>query len=323
MSDSSNTTSPTFAVIIPVHNNREFLARTLQSVHTQTRPADEIIVVDDRSTDGSADLAREFGIEQVLASRDVGATAARNTGAAAALSDWLVFLDADDLWYPQRLERTEQIINSTTGSDDAILYHFDHVDPEGDEIHRRDQAKHPAGVGAEPVQGLTATDFLEWYASRHIFPGMSACAIKRQAWERVGGMDETQTRRHDLEIFFRLLSTGSTFSYDPCSSSAYRGGRAGNLSSNPVPRESFHLRALELNASTFEGRAGELMKQMLRVVALKYLGVAVTDGNQQDVADAIERAEPHLTGTSRWTMKLAQMAPGLAGRLVRLRRRLR
>lgn len=96
--------SPPFSVIIPAFNAAPTLARAIESVRAQSWPAHEILVVDDGSTDASADVARRFGAAvRLIQQPNGGVSSARNAGAAAATGDWLAFLDADDWYAPDRL----------------------------------------------------------------------------------------------------------------------------------------------------------------------------------------------------------------------------
>jgi glycosyltransferase involved in cell wall biosynthesis len=94
----------TISVIIPVYNGAPYLAEALRSVQAQRIPASEIIVVDDGSTDGTADLVGTvFPAVRYLHQDNAGAGAARNRGVAAATGVFLAFLDADDLWLEDKL----------------------------------------------------------------------------------------------------------------------------------------------------------------------------------------------------------------------------
>ena len=100
------------AVVVPVHNGADTLADCLQALRAQSLPksAFEIIVVDDGSTDASAEIARSFGVRLIL-QRNGGAASARNTGAIAARARWLAFTDADAIpsrnWLKLLLKRAE------------------------------------------------------------------------------------------------------------------------------------------------------------------------------------------------------------------------
>lgn len=93
------------SVIIPSYNSASILPEAIESVLSQSVAVDEIIVVDDGSTDDTAVVCRRFGrLVRCLRQENAGASAARNTGIAASHGDWLAFLDADDLWEPTKLE---------------------------------------------------------------------------------------------------------------------------------------------------------------------------------------------------------------------------
>src|SRR5512143_2667670 len=97
--------SPRFSVIIPAFNAASTLARAIESVRAQSWPAHEIIVVDDGSSDATAEVARQFGeAVRLIRQANSGVSVARNMGAAAATGDWLAFLDADDSYAPDRIK---------------------------------------------------------------------------------------------------------------------------------------------------------------------------------------------------------------------------
>ena len=99
------------SVVIPFHNCEAYLAEAIQSVLDQGHAPLELIVVDDGSTDGSAAVARRVGAAEhpagvavhYLWQEQQGAGAARNRGAAAARGEYVAFLDADDLWTPEKI----------------------------------------------------------------------------------------------------------------------------------------------------------------------------------------------------------------------------
>src|SRR2546422_3447261 len=97
-------TPPSVSVVIPVYNGERYLADAIQSVLDQTYQNFEVIVVDDGSTDGSAEVAQRFGEAiRYVHQANGGACKARNTGIAVARGVYLAFLDHDDLWLPDKL----------------------------------------------------------------------------------------------------------------------------------------------------------------------------------------------------------------------------
>nr|QNO46831.1 hypothetical protein CHONIPKK_00004 [Methanosarcinales archaeon ANME-2c ERB4] len=110
--------SPTFSVIIPVYNGAGTIQQAIQSVLNQNYPAHELIVVDDGSTDSTADEVAVFGDRiRYLYQENAGVSAARNAGAQAATGEWLAFLDADDWYYPDRLRWHAELIQKGSNLD--------------------------------------------------------------------------------------------------------------------------------------------------------------------------------------------------------------
>ena len=97
---------PSISVIVPVFNGERYLREAIQSILAQHCPASEVIVIDDGSTDESAQLARGFGAPvRVISQSNRGPGAARNAGVRESTGEFLAFLDADDIWRPSKLTR--------------------------------------------------------------------------------------------------------------------------------------------------------------------------------------------------------------------------
>ena len=97
---------PNVSVIIPAYNAAQYIRETLDSVLAQTYRDREILVVDDGSTDDTLDVLRSYGDQIVLLRQDnEGPAAARNLAAKRAKGTWLAFVDSDDIWLPEKLER--------------------------------------------------------------------------------------------------------------------------------------------------------------------------------------------------------------------------
>ncbi len=110
---------PTISVVVPSHNSCATILRSLQSVYAQTVPAHEIVVVDDGSSDGTAEQVMEKHPDaRVLHQPQSGPGPARNNGALHARGEWVAFLDADDVWLPDHLER---LSDATRAFPDVLL----------------------------------------------------------------------------------------------------------------------------------------------------------------------------------------------------------
>src|SRR5688500_3318505 len=94
------------SVIIPNHNYVHYLREAIDGVINQTYPDIEIIVVDDGSTDGSREILKSYGERIVsICQNNQGVSAARNNGVRSSRGQYVAFLDADDSWLPEKIER--------------------------------------------------------------------------------------------------------------------------------------------------------------------------------------------------------------------------
>lgn len=98
------------SVVIPAYNAEAFLGDAIESVHAQTLAVLETIVVDDGSTDRTSSIAVSLNA-RVIRQDNGGASAARNAGIRAATGQWIAFLDADDIWEPEKIECQYEMIN--------------------------------------------------------------------------------------------------------------------------------------------------------------------------------------------------------------------
>ena len=189
------------SVIIPAYNAEKWLRSSVESVKKQSRPADEIIIVDDGSTDGTPGLCRELG-EQIRYMRRVngGLSAARNSGVAMAKGDWFLFLDADDALYPDALE---MLSSKAQSSGAEVVYGF--VLQRGETLLGTKLHSLPYAVGAPPHPA--AATF--WWTPI----STAGCAlISRGLNEKIGGFDEAFRQVEDAEYWLRCGVT-TTFAH--------------------------------------------------------------------------------------------------------------
>ena len=117
--------SVTVSVVIPCYNGAAFLRETLESAMAQTHQALEVIVVDDGSTDDSGAIAETFGSPvRVIYQANQGESIARNRAISEAKGDWIAFLDADDLWEPNKLEKQLEAAGSDFKAVHTNVYTF-------------------------------------------------------------------------------------------------------------------------------------------------------------------------------------------------------
>lgn len=194
----------TIAAVMPAYNRQELVGRAIESILAQSRPADRIIVVDDGSTDGTAERVERFGsaVTCVRQSNGGGASA-RNRGVAAADTDWVAFLDSDDLWEPDHLARLEAAIGATRGR--ADLYFADTRRPAEEGGERLWQL---AGFDPEAPWQL-ADDASEWVLMARQPMMLQSAVVRRERFLALGGLRVDLVRRHDTDLFLRMGLGGS------------------------------------------------------------------------------------------------------------------
>jgi glycosyltransferase involved in cell wall biosynthesis len=296
------------SAVIPCYNASRWIGAALASVAGQQAPVHEILVVDDGSTDDSLRTIEQTGIEvRLLHTRRAGGAAARNAALQAATGDAVAFLDADDVWYPDHLSRAVALLRD----DVAYLAHYDRL--------RLDGTIEPLPTFwpiGEPTRNLTSADFLRLFRG-HQFFGLGSLLARRDVLLAVGGFDEAFTRRHDLELFLRLVA-GRTFCFDPRAAYAYREDTPGSLSSHRPSRELFFLRALLKNRASLEG---EDLRALIRLGARRALSHAYSSGTAADRRAAQEVAVHHLSASDRAVFTAAAICPPLFGLINRTRQR--
>lgn len=191
--------SPRICAIIPAHNSQATLARALDSVRAQTLPVSQTIVIDDASSDATADVARNYqglNVEVVRLDKNVGAAGARNCGVTAARTELVAFLDADDEWLPTKLEKQAAVI---TGNKKVSF-----VSCGSDLIS-------PAGVNTGDIYrgGGVVTGNLAWKAllSDNYITTPSVLVWRRELL-KAGGFNRSLKIAEDQDMWIRLAESG-------------------------------------------------------------------------------------------------------------------
>jgi glycosyltransferase involved in cell wall biosynthesis len=147
------------SVILPVFDGELYLAEAIESVLAQTHPPQEIIVVDDGSTDGSSRIAQKYAERQsnvrCFRQPNRGIGSARNHGVSEARGDYLAFLDADDLWPADRLALQRAVFDQTPGVDLVFGHVTQFVSPDLSDEERREIL-----CPSDPMPGYLATTLL-------------------------------------------------------------------------------------------------------------------------------------------------------------------
>jgi glycosyltransferase involved in cell wall biosynthesis len=236
------------SIIVPCYNAREHLAETLESALVQTYPYTEIIVVDDGSTDGTADLIRSYG-NRVIAEfgPNRGASAARNRGTALAGGAFIQYLDADDLLTPDAIERRVTALEET-GADVAYSdwQKLVEVEPGVFVVHDRI---------ARRIEDVHAD--IEIALITHFWAPPAALTYRRTLVDRIGGWKEWLPVIQDARFLQDAGLVGGRFAHAPGIGARYRVHRGASLSrrSSLAFVLDVFRNACDLQA-TFEARGG-------------------------------------------------------------------
>ena len=181
----------TISVVIPTYNHSKYLAEAISSILSQTRPADEIIVIDDGSTDGSAIVATQFPNVQLIRQENQGTSAARNAGLQRCTSSHIVFLDADDLLLPKALEWGA--IYAAQHFDCSFVYgaHRDFVN----DGRGCDNSNHYCPIYGDPHLALMRRNLIRMQGS---------AIFRRDCLLEIGGYDTTLEVAEDYDLYLRL-----------------------------------------------------------------------------------------------------------------------
>jgi glycosyltransferase involved in cell wall biosynthesis len=180
---------PTVSCVIPVYNAEPYIAEALDSVCRQSHPVLEIIVIDDGSTDGTADVVRRFPADvRYVRQENAGHAVARNVGQGMTRGDFVAFLDADDVWEPEKIARQLDAFRRRPELGYCVTMIQNFVEG-ADCVRRSLPPEHPK---AKPLPGYCC----------------STVMIAQSAFEKVGLYDTAWRHADDTEWFLRAAERG-------------------------------------------------------------------------------------------------------------------
>lgn len=224
---------PTVSVIIPCFKHAQYLKQAVESVHAQTYPNVETVVIDDGSPDNTAEVAAQFG-DRITYHRqqNAGLSAARNKGIALARGEYLVFLDADDWLQPFAISQAMERLRDPEF--DVACTGWIDVDPQGQPLAEMN----PAALAPDPFHVLLEKNI----APCHAF------VVRKQAVEAAGGFDVELKSHEDWDLWLRLAAAGCRFAMDPSKGAVYRRA-ADSMSGNAARMIETSLAVLQKNAT--------------------------------------------------------------------------
>jgi glycosyltransferase involved in cell wall biosynthesis len=195
------------SVVIPAWNAERHIARAIRSVLAQTQPADEIIVINDGSTDGTAEAVRSFGdAVHEITQTNAGASVARNTGLAAAAGDWIAFLDADDEWRPDKLQMQKQLLGRCPHLKWAYANFVD--------SSRKGLNGVLPALPSTPQSHDGFDDYLDAYC-RGYYAWTGTLIVHRSVFDAVGLFEPGMKRAQDNDLWFRIAYRFPQVGYIP------------------------------------------------------------------------------------------------------------
>lgn len=298
---------PSFAIVIPAFNAAETVAVAVQSVLEQTVPAEEVIVVDDGSTDDLVAALAPYETQLTLVRQENrGAASARNAGVRTAQTDFVAFLDADDVYHPRRLEGLAAL---GAKRPDLDILTTDTVFVWNGQPRGRYHTTHRFPVTDQPSE-ILATCFT-----------FGCPAVRRSRLLEIGGFDQDLRTGEDWDCMIRLILSGSRAGLVDEPLLEYH-VRPGSLTSHRVSALWDRVRVLEKTARTHElddGEAAALERSLNSNRARAALAEA-EEGLRGDgmslrrvVALVFQRG---LTPKTRLQLATAGVAPPLARRWI-------
>ncbi len=189
------------SVVIPTHNRRAELVRAVESVLAQETPVDEIVIVDDASTEALGDIAElDPRIRVVRHEANRGGAVARNTGVQNATCRWIAFLDSDDTWLPHKLTRQLRMLDEL-GDENAFVC--------CNVVSRR-----PDGVDRSynPRAPRDGEELSEYFLANGASFQTSGLVVPRSLLLNVP-FDPTLKRHQDWDLVLRLVQSGCRYAY--------------------------------------------------------------------------------------------------------------
>jgi len=246
------------SVVIPAYNCESTIRSALDSVFAQTRRPDEVIVMDDGSTDQTASLLNSYRPRiTVLSQRNGGVTSARNALCARAQGDLIAFIDSDDIWHPRYLETQLEIFQVYP---QAVAYFTGHVNFVGARDYQWTVDPFRESATIEVIPPLK---FLKRYnAEPGPFMCISHCCVPKQVFRTLGDEPFKLRMAEDL-YFFNLAAPLGPILFLPKPMVAYR-IREGSLSSDRLKLTEAEVQAFELLEDRYRKSTDSLLTKVYR-----------------------------------------------------------
>ena len=268
--DKSN---PLVSVVIPAYNAEAYVKETIESALAQTYGPLEIVVVNDGSTDRTADILKMFGDQiTVITQKNQGLSAARNAGIKIAKGEYLAFLDADDIYFPERIEKqiAFMLIHPEFKISYCNMFHF--YDGKPERLYRH-QAAFPSG---DVFENLLYEFFGQW----------NTMLVSKTVFDRVGLFDDSSRFSEDWDMNLRIARAGYRFGFldEPLFKMRITGSGLSNMD-NQWKMKARDVEIFEKLAEKMTPEEREKYHMATHIQRLRWkLGVAYLSGGKKDEA---------------------------------------
>lgn len=203
------------SILIPAHNAEDWVADTIRSAVAQTWPRKEIIVVDDGSTDGTADVARRFTSKQVavICKENEGAAATRNHALQFCQGDYIQWLDADDILAPDKIERQLTVLREIDGERTLLSSAWATFSY---------RTSHARFVPTSLWQDLSPVEWFVKKMSKNLYMQTATWLTSRELTQAAGPWDTRLLSDDDVEYFCRVLMASNRIRFVPDARVFYR-----------------------------------------------------------------------------------------------------
>ena len=277
------------SVIIPAYNREKTIRRAVDSVLGQTHRRIEIIVVDDGSKDNTVERLKDYGDRiRLISQENQGPSGARNAGIRVANGEIISFLDSDDVWLPEKLERQVALLEKTRHAGiQCCVCNARMITADGAEK----TSFAVAGLSAKAPEGIW-TNPHEVLVTRFLFFNQIV-AVRRELLSQVGGFNERFRLLEDYDLALRLALTGP-WAYIAEPLVIWHGGAANSLSNRATESETIL-------------RTDEILRQIQRSTRWSVR-----------VPHTLVMRRQKLLRRHLWVQGFCQRAPGWMGVIARL-----
>ena len=266
-----NPSFPSISVVIPTLDRRYTLPRTLDSVLNQTLPPDEIIVVDNGSTDGTSSMLKT-NYPDVICLQEVkrGVSAARNKGILCANGVWIALLDSDDTWHPSKLE--EQLKANRNKPGHRLIHTDEQWYKRGKRVNQLMKHKKRGGYIFKDCLKLCC-----------ISP--SSALIEKSLFQNIGQFDEDLPVCEDYDLWLRVSAQEPILYVDQPLTIKY-GGHEDQLSKKYWGMDRFRIKSLE--KILLEGHLNEVYKMAAQKILISKLKILINGAIKRNNQAVIE-----------------------------------